>query len=46
MLEKLKQLADGANYPAQKEVLEWAVKEIARLNSELATQPPQQPKGV
>ncbi len=29
MLEKLKQLADGANYPAQKEVLDWAVAELA-----------------
>jgi flagellar biosynthesis/type III secretory pathway protein FliH len=28
MIEKLQELANAANYPAQKEVLEWAVGEI------------------
>jgi hypothetical protein len=33
-LEKLQELANAANYPAQKEVLEWAVGEIKTLEAQ------------
>jgi hypothetical protein len=32
-IEKLQELANAANYPAQKEVLEWAVNKIESLRS-------------